>query len=352
MQPKKALQKFLKEHLKKGYICPSKIPYAAPFFFIKKKDRKLWPVQDYRKVNEWTIKNCYSLPLIPELINRVKGATLFSKFNIQWEYNKVRIKEGDEWKAAFVTNLGLFDPRVMFFGLTNSPATFQAMMNGIFAEELQEGWVSIYMDDILIHIDGYRDRYRKCVHWILEKLEKHNLYLKPKKCLFEEEQVEFLGVVLKDRTIQMDPAKIKGVVDWSLPKTVKDVQAFIGFTGFYRYFIPNYSKIACLLIELTKKATLFHWHEAQFKAFKMLKTIMCRKCILRQPNYEDPFFLATDASVYGVGAILSQDGETNRCTQKLIQYPIAYYSSTFIPAKQNYNIYERELLAVLKSLKH
>ena len=120
----------------------------APFFFIKKKDGKLQPVQDYRKVNEWTVKNCYPLPLIPELINQVKGATLFSKFDIQWGYNNMRIKEGDKWKVAFVTNLGLFEPRVMFFGLTNSPATFQAMMNGIFAEELQEGWVSIYMDDI------------------------------------------------------------------------------------------------------------------------------------------------------------------------------------------------------------
>ena len=109
----------------------------------------------------------------------------------------------------------------------------------------------------------------------------------------------------------MDPAKIKGVADWPPPKTVKDVQAFLGFTGFYRYFIPNYSKTARPLIELTKKATPFHWHEAQHKAFETLKTIMCRKPILQQPNYEDPFFLATDASAYGVGAILSQEGETN-----------------------------------------
>ena len=180
----KALQEFLKEHLKKGYIRPSKSPYAAPVFFIKKKDGKLQPVQDYRKVNEWTVKNRYPLPLIPELINRVKGATLFSKFDIRWGYNNVRIKKGDEWKAAFVTNLGLFKPRVMFFGLTNSPATFQAMMNGIFAEELREGWVSIYMDDILVYTDGNRDRHRECVHRILEKLGKHDLYLKPEKCLF------------------------------------------------------------------------------------------------------------------------------------------------------------------------
>ena len=240
----------------------------------------------------------------------------------------------------------------MFFGLTNSPATFQAMMNGIFAEELREGWVSIYMDDILVHMDGNRDQHRECVHQILEKLEKHDLYLKPEKCLFEEEQVEFLGMILKGGTIQMDPAKIKRVMDWPPPRTVKDVRAFLGFTGFYRYFIPNYSKIARPLIKLTKKATPFHWHEAQVKAFKTLKMIMCRKPILQQPKYEDPFFLAMDTSAYGVGAVLSQEGETNRRTQKLIQHPIAYYSSTFIPAERNYDIYERELLAVLKSLEH
>jgi Reverse transcriptase (RNA-dependent DNA polymerase) len=229
-----ALQGFLKEHLEKGYIRPSKSPYAAPFFFIKKKDGKLRSVQDYRKVNKWTIKNRYPLPLIPELINQVKGATLFLKFNIQWGYNNVQIKEGDEWKAAFITNQGLFEPRVMFFGLTNSPATFQTMMNKIFATELREGWVSIYMDDILVHTNSDLPKHRECVHRILDKLKRHDLYLKPKKCLFEKDQVEFLRVVLKGGTIQMDPTKIKGVADWPQPRTVRDVRAFLGFTGVTR----------------------------------------------------------------------------------------------------------------------
>ena len=132
----KALEGFIKEHLAKGYICPSKSPYASPFFFIKKKDGKLRPVQDYRKINEWTIKNQYRLLLISELIARVKGATLFTKFDVRWGYNNVRIKEGDQWKAAFITNEGLFEPNVMFFGLTNSLATFQMMMNKIFTEEV------------------------------------------------------------------------------------------------------------------------------------------------------------------------------------------------------------------------
>ena len=268
-----ALEEFIKEHQRKGYIRPSKSPYAAPFFFIKKKDGKLRPVQDYRKINEWTIRNRYPLPLIPELIARVKDATRFTKFDVRWGYNNVRIKEGDEWKAAFITNKGLFEPRVMFFGLTKSPATFQTMMNALFEEELRDGWLTIYMDDILIHTSGTLDDHRSKVHLILDKLAKHDLYLKPEKCLFEKDEVEFLGVVLKGGTVQMDPTKVKGVADWPAPRNLRDVRAFLGFTGFYRYFIPNYSMIARPLIDLTRKAVPFHWdepHDAQHIAQRRL----------------------------------------------------------------------------------
>ena len=169
----------------------------------------------------------------------------------------------------------------MFFGLTNSPATFQAMMNDIFKEEIREEWVSIYMDDILIHTDNDTTKHRKHVHRILQKLEENDLYLKPEKCAFEQRKIEFLGVVLEGGTIQMDPSKIKGIADWPPLKTVKDVQAFLGFTGFYRYFVPNYSNIARPLIDLTKKATPFHWEKPQFKVFETMKTLMCQKPILR-----------------------------------------------------------------------
>src|SRR5487761_513297 len=144
------LRKFIQEHLKRGTIQPSKSPYVASFFFIKKKDGLLRPVQDYRPVNQWTIKNKYPLPLIPQLVDRLRGCTLYTKFDIRWGYNNVRIKEGDEWKAAFLTNEGLFEPTVMFFGLTNSPATFQTMMNSIFATEVAQMWLTVYMDDMAI----------------------------------------------------------------------------------------------------------------------------------------------------------------------------------------------------------
>lgn len=144
------LDKFLAENLRKGYIRPSKSPMASPFFFVKKKDGTLRPVQDYRKLNEMTVKNRYPLPLISELMDRLRGASIFTKLDIRWGYNNVRIKEGDEYKAAFVTNRGLMEPTVMFFGLTNSPATFQNMMNDIFADLIAEGKVTVYLDDILI----------------------------------------------------------------------------------------------------------------------------------------------------------------------------------------------------------
>ena len=142
---------------------------------------------------------------------------------MRWGYNNVRIKEGDEWKAAFITNEGLFEPRVMFFGLTNSPATFQTMMNAIFAQELREGWVTIYMDDILVHTADDLPLHRRRVHQILDKLQHYDLYLKPEKCLFEKYEMEFLGVVLQNGRIHMDNAKLKGVADWPVPRSVKDV---------------------------------------------------------------------------------------------------------------------------------
>jgi Reverse transcriptase (RNA-dependent DNA polymerase) len=196
------LQKFIKEHLTRGTICPSKSPYKSRFFFIKKKDSTLHPIQDYRPVNQWTIRNAYPLPLIPELIDQLNGCSLYTKFDIRWGYNNVRIKEGDEWKAAFITNEGLFEPTVMFFGLTNSPATFQMMMNLIFSEEIAEQWLTVYMDDMAIHTKRTEDetelqhilRHRSYVCRVLAKLLEHNLFLKPEKCMFEQPSIEFLGV--------------------------------------------------------------------------------------------------------------------------------------------------------------
>jgi len=167
-------------------------------------------------------------------------------------------------------------------------------------------------------------------------------------------KIEFLGVILQNGTIHMDPAKTQGVADWPRPSNVTEVRSFLGFTGFYRYFIPNYSKIARPLLDLTKKTTPWHWDIRQKQAFEHLKTLMCRQPVLTQPNYARDFVVHTDASAYGVGAILLQEGEIppNVKTTKPLLHPIAYYSASFIQAERNYDIYERELLAVVKALKH
>ena len=166
-EEQKELDKFLQENLASGRIRLSKSPMASPFFFIKKKDGTLRPVQDYRKLNDMTIKDRYSLLLIQELLDKLKGARLFTKLDIHWGYNNVRIKEGDEWKAAFRTNRGLFEPLVMFFGLTNSPATFQAMMNSLLKDLIDDGHVIVYLDDILIFTETL-EHHRKVVRQVLE----------------------------------------------------------------------------------------------------------------------------------------------------------------------------------------
>jgi RNase H-like domain found in reverse transcriptase/Reverse transcriptase (RNA-dependent DNA polymerase)/Integrase zinc binding domain/Chromo (CHRromatin Organisation MOdifier) domain len=352
----------VKEHLLRGTIRPSKSPYKSRFFYIKKKDGKLRPVQDYRPVNQWTIRNAYPLPLIPELINRLSGCSLYTKFDIRWGYNNVRIKEGDEWKAAFITNEGLFEPTVMFFGLTNSPATFQTMMNSIFAEEIAEKWLTVYMDDMAIHThrrpeeteDQHVERHRTYVKRILAKLMEHNLFLKPEKCSFEQPSIEFLGVRIMQGQVQMDDTKIEKVRNWRRPTNVTEVRKFLGFTGYYRYFIKDYSKLACPLLQLTHLSTPWTWGEAEQQAFETLQNAMTNKPVLQQPDFTRPFVLLTDASAYGMGAILSQEGgSTNPSDNKKPRlHPIAYYSSTFTETERNYDIYERELLAIIKAITH
>jgi Reverse transcriptase (RNA-dependent DNA polymerase) len=151
------LDKILKENLDKGYIKPSQSPMASHFFFVKKKDGKLQPCQDYRYLDDWTVKNAYPLPLIFEIIDKIKGAKFFTKFNVRWGYNNVRIKAEDQWKAAFKTNRGLFEPTVMFFGMCNSPATFQAMMDFIFSNMIEGRKVIVYIDDILIFAENQEE---------------------------------------------------------------------------------------------------------------------------------------------------------------------------------------------------
>jgi hypothetical protein len=204
---------FLEKALATGRIRQSKSPLRAPVFFIKRKDGKLHFIQDYRALNAITRKNRYPLPLIDDLIHQLKDARYFTKLDVHWGYNHVRIHEGDEWKATFCTTRGLFEPLVMYFGLTNSPATFQMMMNEIFQDLITEGIISMYLDNILIFTNSLEE-HRQITCLVLDRMREHKLYLRPEKCEFEKVRIEYLGIIISHNNVEMDPVKIAGVADW------------------------------------------------------------------------------------------------------------------------------------------
>ena len=338
------LDKFLDENLKSGRIRPSGSPMAAPVFFIKKKDGSLRFVQDYRKLNAMTVRNRYPLPLVTDIMSKVQNAKYFTKLDIRWGYNNVRIREGDEWKAAFRTNRGLFEPLVMFFGLCNSPATFQTMMNDLFKELIDEGVVIVYMDDILIFTKTL-EQHRSIVKRVLQVLQNNNLYLKPEKCIFEVRKIEFLGLILSENQVEMDPVKIEGVRNWPVPRSVKELQSFLGFVNFYRRFIEGFSHIAKPLYGLTKKAADWKWTDLQQCAFEALKAKVTMAPVLVQPDVARPFRLETDASEFATGAVLSQLCEDGRWR------PVGFMSKSLQEAERNYPIHDKEMLSVIRALR-
>jgi len=190
----------------------------------------------------------------------------FTKLDVWWGFNNVQIKEGDEWKATFRTNHSLYEPLVMFFGLMNSPATFQTMMDDIFKDLILEGVVMVYLDDILIFTETLEE-HRKITRHILELLEKHKLYLHSEKCKFKKTTIEYLGVIVSHNSVVMDPVKIAGVTEWPAPTNKKEVQSFLGFTNFYRRFIRDFSEHAHPLFDLTQNDSGWRWGEAKHTAF-------------------------------------------------------------------------------------
>src|SRR5882724_6647494 len=289
-----------------------------------------------------TVKNAYPLPLIPDILNKVSEAKAkyFTKLDVHWGYN-VRIKEGDKWKAAFQTNRGLFKPLVMFFSLTNSPTTFQMMMNDIFKELIDEGVVTIYMDDILIFGGQTREQHHEIVVRVLNILRKHCLYLKAEKCTFEQPMVEYLGLILSEGHMEMDPVKVAGVRDWLTPRSVTEVQSFIGFINFYRRFIQDFSHVAKPLHQLTKKGEEWRWANEEQASFKELKHLITSTLIMVQLNQDVPFQLETDASGYATGVVLSQLGDDGKW------HLVSFTSKGLDAAERNYEVHDKELLSVI-----
>ncbi len=230
----------------------------------------------------------------------------------------------------------------MFFGLTNSPATFQMMMNDMFREEIAEGWVVIYMDDILVYSQD-EETHKKHVNKILEKLKKHKLSLKVEKCWFDQRTVKFLGLMISHDSIKMDKAKVRAILDWPRPKNKRELQQFLGFVNFYRRFVQGFVKIAKALTKLTGKED-WMWTGLQKEAFIGLKMRIGEEVVLAIPADEGKYRVETDGSDFAMGAVLSQqqgDGTWR---------PVAFISKSFNPAEQNYEVYNKELLAVMHVL--
>ena len=204
----------------------------APVFFVGKKDGKKRMVQNYRYLNEWTIKNNYPIPLISDVLENIGIKKVFTKMDLRWGYNNIRIKEGDEWKAVFTTPEGSFEPMVMFFGLTNSLAMFQAMMNKLLRDLINTGKMVAFIDDIIIGMKT-EEEHDEIVVEVIRRLEENDLYVKPEKCKWKVWEVGFLEVVIELEGIKMEEEKVKGVLDWLTPKCVKNVQKFLGLANYY-----------------------------------------------------------------------------------------------------------------------
>jgi len=338
------LDAFLEKNLCTGQIRPSKSPIAAPVFFIKKKDGLLWLVQDYCTLNATTVKNKYSLPLISELVSQLRRAKYFTKLDVRWGFNNVRIKPGDEWKAAFRTNRGLFEPLVMFFRMTNSPTTFQTMINDIFRTLIAEGIVVVYLDDILIFTET-EEEHEQAVRRVLEVLAEHKLFLCPEKCEFHRKWIEYLGLVISENKVEIDPVKVAGVHDWPTPENRTNVQAFIGFVNFYRRFIWDFSTIARPLFDLTCSDKAWNWDTKEQDAFKCLKAAVTTAPVLVSPQDSEPFRIEANSSDFASGAVLSQ-----QLPREEKWHPVAFYSKSLSPVEWNYEIHDKEMLAIIQAL--
>jgi len=221
-------------------------------FFVGKKDEGKKIVMDYCNLNDQTVKNNYPLPLITELIDNMGSKKIFTKMDLRWEFNNIWIKEGDKWKGAFMMHVGSFKPTVMFFGITNSPVTFQAMMNEILRDLINEGKVAAFVDDILVGMET-EEGHNKIVEEILRRLEENDLYIKPEKCVWKAKKIGFLGVIIGSDGIEMEKEKVEGVLSWPQPKNVKDVRKFLGLANYYRRFIKDFTRVARLMNRLTRK---------------------------------------------------------------------------------------------------
>ena len=328
----------IKDLLSKGLIEPSSSPFASPILFVRKKDGTLRMCIDYRGLNKLTVKNKYPLPRIDDLLDHLQGSTVFSSLDLMSGYHQLRIDPEDIPKTAFRSPMGLYQYKVLPFGLANAPAIFQSAMNKVFSDYMFK-FVVVYLDDILV-FSRNEEEHQEHLRLICERLRQHQLYLKRSKCELFKKEVTFLGHVVSAEGVKVDPKKTAVVKDWPTPKDVPQLRSFLGLANYFRKFIRAYAQMTSALTALFKKNTPWRWTEEQQAAFEAVKEALQNPPVLAFPDFTKPFDVITDASGEGLGAVLVQEGR-----------PIAFESRKYIPAERNYPVTEQELLGVVHALK-
>jgi hypothetical protein len=340
------MREYLIENLEKGFIKPSDSSYSSPVLFVKKKDGSLRFCIDYRQLNALTKKDRYPLPLITETLDRLANSSVFTKLDVRHAFNRILMEpESTAW-AAFRTRYGSFEPVVLPFGLCNGPATFQRYINTVLMDCLDD-FCSAYVDDVLIFSKDKKE-HQQHVRTVLRKLQEAGLQVDIRKCEFKVTKTTFLGFVISDHGVQVDPAKTAIIRNWRAPSTKKEVQSFLGFCNFYRRFIQAYGRISRPLNRLTgkdepPKLTL---NEEQLDAFRRLKAALTSAPTLLYFQYDRETRVETDCSDLAAAGVISQ-----KCPQDNEWHPVAFYSKALQGAETHYEIHDKELLAVILALK-
>ena len=346
----------VREHIKQlldvGIIRESSSPWASPIVVVRKKDNSIRLCVDYRQLNSVTVKSSFPLPRIDESLQTLGGAKYLSVLDLASGYHQVAMDENDIEKTAFVTPFGLFEYTRMPFGLCNSPATFQRLMQRCLGDQALESLL-VYLDDIIIFASTF-DEHLQRLETVFSRLHHYGLKIKAQKCNFFKGEVKYLGhLVVAEQGVKPDPDKVAAVKDWPEPTSVTELRAFLGFTGYFRKFMRDYSTIAApLLIHLRGTSTKdknsggrrkIVLDEVGRTAFQIFKTSLIQAPILAFADFRLPFIVETDASSQGLGAILSQQQDDG--SRKVI----AYASRSLRPAERNdknYSSFKLELLAV------
>ena len=331
------LQRQVEELLRQGFIRESHSPCAVPALLAPKKDGTWRLCVDCRAINRITVRYRFPIPRIDDLLDQLSGAAIFSKLDLRNGYHQVRIREGDEWKTAFKTSEGLYEWLVMPFGLSSAPSTFMRLMNEVL-RPFSGKFLVVYFDDILIYSQTTAEH--ELHLWkVCAKLQEEKLYTNVSKCSFLRQSVEFLGFVISAAGVAVDPSKIAAIREWPTPTSQTEVRSFHGLAQFYRRFVHNFSSLAAPLTDLLKLPKL-DWSIQADRAFQQLKVALISSPVLRLPDFDKLFDVATDASGVGIVAVLSQE-----------LHPVSFFSEKLSEAKGRYSNYDRELYAIVQSLK-